>query len=113
MRMRRGQVMIIAVLAIGGTLLGASAIAGLLTIFQIRQSTDLANSTRAIYAADAGLEWALYEVKSQSDRDAWPAISQPTFSNGATVSITIDAVTGEIKSVGSSGKSSRAFQLFF
>ena len=39
---RSGQVMIITILALGGTLLGATTVAGLLTLYQIRNSTDLA-----------------------------------------------------------------------
>ncbi len=34
--------MILAVLALGGTMLGATAIAGFLMLYQIRQSTDFA-----------------------------------------------------------------------
>lgn len=52
--------MILATLAIGGTILGVTTIAGLITLYQIRQSTDLANSTHAIFAADAGIEFGLY-----------------------------------------------------
>ena len=52
--------MIMTTLAIGGTILGAATIAGLLVVYQIRQSTDLASSAQAIFAADAGIEWGLY-----------------------------------------------------
>src|SRR3989344_5773934 len=57
---REGQAMLLTVLTIGGTLLGATAIAGLLMLFQIRQSTDLKNSNKAIYAADSAIEWGNY-----------------------------------------------------
>jgi hypothetical protein len=56
-RKRSGQVMILTVLALGGTILGAATVASLLVVYQIRQSTDLANSARAIFAADTGIEW--------------------------------------------------------
>lgn len=52
--------MILSIILLGGLLLGASAVAGLLTIFQIRQSNSAVFSTQAIFAADAGLEWATY-----------------------------------------------------
>ena len=57
--MEKGKVMLLTVLVIGGLLLGASAIAGLLMVYQIRQSGDVANSTKAIFAADSGIEWEL------------------------------------------------------
>src|SRR3989338_10873566 len=57
----RGQIMLLTVLALSGTILGATTIAGLLMVYQIRQSNDIVNSTKAIFAADAGLEWRLYK----------------------------------------------------
>ena len=52
--------MLLSVLAISGTFLAVSAIAGLLMIYQIRRTTDFANSAKAIFAADAGVEAILY-----------------------------------------------------
>jgi len=52
--------MLIAVLSLGGAILGATTVAGLLTLYQIRATTDTANSAKAIFAADAGTEWALF-----------------------------------------------------
>jgi len=52
--------MLIAVLSLGGAILGATTVAGLLTLYQIRATTDTANSAKAIFAADAGVEWALF-----------------------------------------------------
>jgi hypothetical protein len=57
---RSGQAMLIAVLALGGAILGATTVAGLLTLYQIRATTDTANSAKAIFAADTGTEWALF-----------------------------------------------------
>jgi hypothetical protein len=63
-----GQVMILTVLMLGGTIVGATTIAGLLMLFQIRQTADIANSTKAFYAADSGIEWASYQMfKRQAD----------------------------------------------
>ena len=70
--------MLLAVLAIGGAILTASTIAGLLTLYQIRQATDFGNSAKAIFAADAGLEWELFNVFYPSG-DA----PKPDFTNGA------------------------------
>jgi hypothetical protein len=57
---RSGQAMLIAVLSLGGAILGATTVAGLLTLYQIRATTDTANSAKAIFAADTGTEWALF-----------------------------------------------------
>lgn len=61
-----GQAMILSIVLLGALLLSASAIAGLLTIFQIRQANNVVNSTKAIFAADAALEWATYACYSES-----------------------------------------------
>lgn len=52
--------MLITVLSLGGAILGATTVAGLLTLYQIRATTDTENSAKAIFAADAGVEWALF-----------------------------------------------------
>ena len=48
--------MLISVIMLSGILLSAAAIAGLLTIYQIRAANDVVNSAKAIFAADAGIE---------------------------------------------------------
>lgn len=74
--------MLIATLALGGAILGATSIAGLLMLYQIRATTDIENSAKAIFAADAGVEWALY-----SDFRP-PQGALPTFGNGGSVQVT-------------------------
>lgn len=76
---RTGQVMLLTVLTLGGTILGATTIAGLLMLYQIRASSDLANSGKALYGADTGIEWGLYQFfKPGSTAPA------PVFTNGTT-----------------------------
>jgi hypothetical protein len=58
--LRSGQAMLIAILTLGGAILGATSLAGLLLLYQIRATTDSANSAKAIFAADSGVNWALY-----------------------------------------------------
>jgi len=60
MKTRKGQAMILAVLSLGGAMLGATTIAGLLMLYQLREVSDSANSAKAILAADAGVEWSEY-----------------------------------------------------
>lgn len=84
--------MLLTVLILGGSILGASAIAGYLMTLKIRNSSDIINSTKAIYAADAGIEWKLYNLFKNS----YP---KPVFFNGVQFEIIPDAKG--FKSVGS------------
>ena len=61
-RSTRGQVMLLTTLILSGTILAAATLAGLLMVYQIRQSGDATQSTKAIYAADAGIEYELYKI---------------------------------------------------
>ena len=116
--------MLVTVLAMSGTLLGATAIAGYLMLNQIRQTTDTMNSTKAIFAADTGLEWRLYKffkTDGQKCEDC-PAGGQcpaPDMTNGATFQATctsqiVDLTeTVSIQSKGISLRNARAFELTF
>ncbi len=116
--------MLITVLVLSGTLLGATAIAGLLMLYQIRQTSDVINSTKAIFAADAGMEWRLYKffkADGQTCKDCpnGAACPQPAFSNSASfqstcseqLSSTTQSVT--LRSNGNAFKNNRAFELSF
>ncbi len=95
--------MLLTVLILGSTILAASTIAGYLTLLKIRASSDTTNSTKAIFAADTGIEWELFKfIKSQ------PAYPKPTFSNGANFNSSNNA--GVIISRGQSGSVFRAFE---
>lgn len=117
---KSGQAMILAVLALGGTMLGATAIAGFLMLYQIRQATDFQSSAKALFAADAGTEWALHSYFTP------PAGSIPTFSNGGTVQVTCydgtgvtvvscDATSSAVEAIskGNAGDTKRAFFVGF
>lgn len=57
---QHGQVMLLTVLILGGVVLGASSIGGLLMINQLKQANLVTDSTQAVFAADSGLEYALF-----------------------------------------------------
>ncbi len=65
-RASSGQAVLLVVLSLGGALLGATAIAGFLTVIQLQQSGDVANSAKAIFAAEAGVNCALYDYANSS-----------------------------------------------
>jgi hypothetical protein len=109
----RGQVMILTVIILGGIILGATTIAGLLMIYQIRQSTNVKHSTMAVFAADTGVELCLYKYAQGVD---FPCEFTLSLNNQATstVSFAYDAEGNvKIKSVGQSANSLRAFELTF
>ncbi len=117
-RSRRGQAMLMTIVALGGSILGATTIAGLLMVYQIRQASDLNDSTRAIFAADTGLEWGIYQYLNPGQGSA------PILANGAAFTLTCydanqaavactDEKVKNIRSVGKSGQVSRAFELNF
>ncbi len=88
---RSGQAMLVAVLALGGAILGATTVAGLLTLYQIRATTDTANSAKSIFAADAGAEWAQFNYYCAANPGQCPAGSTttlPTFAgSGASTTV--------------------------
>lgn len=56
---KNGQVMVLTTVMLGGLMLVATSIAGLLMFYQLKQANDAASSGGAIFAADAGLEAGL------------------------------------------------------
>ncbi len=107
--------MILAVLTLGGAILGVTAIAGLLMLYQIRQSTDFQSSAKSVFAGDAGVEWALYSYFQP------PQNPTSTFANGATLDVVCyndlnaplatcdDASSSYAISKGTAGDTKRAF----
>ncbi len=67
---RAGQALLLTMLAVGSTLLAVTAIAGMLLLFQIRQMGDVENSTKAVFAADAGVEWELFRFACDNYRSS-------------------------------------------
>ena len=57
-----GQVMLVTVLFLASVFLVATTVAGVLTLNQTRQTNVAVDSVKAIYAADAALERALFKV---------------------------------------------------
>ena len=114
---RKGQVMLVSILTLGGIMIGVTAISGLLVLYQIRMSSDAAGSAKAIFASDAGVDWALYRfLKSTSG-----FTPDTNFSNGAVSTVVCkgpsgildcsDANISSIVSTGVSGSIYRVFQL--
>lgn len=86
----KGQVVLLTVLVLGGSILGASAIAGYLMLLSIRGATDLTSSAKAIMAADTGIEWELFRIFQDANQPP------PIFLNNATFTSTVDPVSVHI-----------------
>jgi len=87
----KGQVMVLTSIIIGGLILSATSIAGLLMFFQLQQSNDAVTSGMAVSAADAGIEQTLdcyYHNATVLPNDTTTPVcpSSGTLSNGATYS---------------------------
>lgn len=98
--------MLLSALLIGGSILAATSVAGYLMLLQIRQSTNIANSAKAITAASTGIDWALYQNKIGNN--SYPP-EELDLGNGSRVRITKDGSV--ISSVGNAGDSYRAFSI--
>lgn len=131
---RSGQAMLIAVLSMSGAILGATTVAGLLMLYQLRASTDSEHSAQAVFSADAGLEWSLmnYYCNTANPPAQCPvtggadmASSSDMFTDGASFAVTCSddsdnptdcadtSDTTKVVSIGTSLNSRRAFTLGF
>jgi len=110
--------MLVSVIMLGGILITSGVIGGLLVVQQIRQSTDTVNSAKAIFAADAGLEWMTYCLVQIGGCDEYKDSFGNTpiaFSNdtSASSSYSIGPGVTYISSQGFSGKAMRALETAF
>lgn len=76
---------------------------------ELKLANDINDSKKAIYAADSGVEWQLYQIRQGA------SVALPVMSNGATVSVTITGSypSFNIKSLGSFNTVKRQFEINF
>ncbi|MEK7566311.1 MAG: hypothetical protein AAB494_01395 [Patescibacteria group bacterium] len=120
---QKGQVILLTLLFIGSSILIFSTIAGYMMIQRIRASSDTMDSTKAIFAADSGVECMLFKYASTTENRS--NLNCNTASSGflsfddnfvsAYTEIASSSVgsSSYIKSVGTSNRSKRAFYLGF
>src|SRR3989344_9546506 len=106
---RSGQVMIMTVTIVVGALVGASAVASSMMLRQIRQSMQSIDSTKAIFAAEAGIESTLY--RQFKDQSYIPDSSLDESGASFQVATSSEPEGLRIKSVGKSKSSSRALEV--
>jgi len=106
----------LAVVVLSSAILGVTALAGLLTLHQIRNTGSAINSTKAIFAADAGIECFLYKTQKLAVTQDCGEITPILLDNGATYSIKLlgDPLnpTG-VRSLGRFSTTARSFELTF
>ncbi|MCR4261076.1 MAG: hypothetical protein NUV96_01985 [Candidatus Colwellbacteria bacterium] len=130
----KGQLMLLSVLLITSAVLAATTVASLLILFQLRQAADAKSSAQAVFAADAGVERALYEryrenscggadftILSREDAeeldDEFFISNQPQYGSpdvGYVVAFSgvCDDPALLVQSAGISDRSSRAFRIY-
>lgn len=120
MNYQRGQSMILTVMVLSSAVLALSAIGGYMMLLRLRINSDIVNTTKAIYVADAGIECEAYNQFQMASIDcnaapynAFPHTSgtvDPTASYQVEYS---DAPTPYMISRGLYRSSSRSFRLDF
>ena len=105
---KKGIALLLTMIILSATVLTATFIAAIV-IIQLKLSSDINNSTIAIYAADSGIEWQLYQIRNGA------SVPAPNMSNGATISTTVigNYPNFTIKSLGSYGLVKRQLEVNF
>ena len=108
---KKGQLMIVTVLLLGGVVMSAASLLGFLIVYKLRQATDIADSAKAVFASDAGREWELWQALKLGSRLG--SSGCPNFTNKAgfetSVSIGDDDRTLYIISSGRASKNIRVW----
>ena len=95
--------MIISVVVLGGILLSATSIAGLLMVYQIRSVNDAVSSAKAVFAADAGIELSSWCFFKGCDDPSTPAVVEDA-TNPPPVNFDDPLVSLEINVVPTAGQ---------
>lgn len=118
-----GQVMLLAVLIIGTSILAMTTISGYLMLQRIKSSSNIVDSTKAIFAANTGIEWELFKCAKCNPNLVCDSTcimfnsQKPVMSNNSTYfsSVIYNAsnTPQSIKSIGQSIKAYRALEIKF
>ena len=103
-----GITLLLTVVILSAVTLIAVLIANIV-IVQLKLAKDIGDSQAAIYAADSGVEWQLYQIRKGV------SVASPVMSNGATVETTVTgtSLNFTIKSLGSYQSVKRQFEITF
>jgi Tfp pilus assembly protein PilX len=106
----KGVAVLITVVIISIVMLVATLIANIVAT-QLKLASDIADSITAIYAADSGVEYKLYQIRKEGNT----ANAEFSLSNGATVSVAVSGTLPNltIKSLSSYRAVKRQFEINF
>lgn len=103
-----GVALLLTVIISSVVMLVAVLVATIVTT-QLKLVNDINDSTAAIYAADSGVEWRVYQIRHGA------SVSSPAMANGATITTAVSGSVPNftIKSLGSFKGVRRQFQVTF
>lgn len=105
-----GQAMLLSVLLIGTSVLVITSLAGYLVLQRIRMGYQFVDSTKAIFAADAGIECEFYNNLKGASIDCDSLSFSDSLTKTQTTILTNESGAPQsIKSIGVSNKANRAF----
>lgn len=100
-----GQAMLMSLVIMGTSVILFAAVVGYMLNQRIRTSSDVVDSTMAIYAADSGIECGLYHLNVGGTIDC----NNLSFNNSKTSVAVSYGGPAKVKSVGNSNNSKRSF----
>lgn len=111
---QRGIALLLTVIIISIVMMIATLIANIV-ITQLKLAGDINDSVVAIYAADSGVEWQLYQIRQGCLSDPDKCVPQPVMFNGATITTTLTGSSPSftIKSLGAYKEVKRQFEVSF
>ena len=110
----KGQVMLLSIVIIGTSIMVVTIIAGYLMVQRLRFSSNMADSAKALFAADAGIECEQYNIFHPGSVFNCNDPAVLNFDDPLVSAQTINnMVNFYIKSTGTSNKSKRAFYLSY
>lgn len=106
----KGIAVLMTVTIISVVILIATLIANIV-MTQLKLANDIADSITAIYSADSGIEYKLYQIRKESNTEN----AEFSLSNGAMVSVTVSGALPNltVRSLGSYHSVKRQFEVNF
>lgn len=105
---QKGIALLLSIIILAIVILITVLIAAIVAM-QLKLASDINDSAAAIYAADSGVEWQLYQIRQGA------SVSSPAMSNGATIEMVVTGTAPNftIKSLGSYRAVKRQFEVSF
>ncbi|MFH1392822.1 MAG: hypothetical protein ABIG73_00325 [Patescibacteria group bacterium] len=108
---KQSGIALILTIVISSVVLLIAGLIASIVMTQLKLASDISDSTIAIYAADSGVEYKLYQIRKEANT----AGTEFSLSNGATTLVTVSGTLPNltIKSLGSYLSVKRQFEVNF